>query len=188
MATPKRAKDAPQILEVPAQKMAVVSTKGDPNEQSEALSALYGAVYTLKFALKKQGREIKVGALRARWPDAHLVPKDEWIGIWGLPVPDDITEVPQKVPGFEVKLEIWEYGTVAQVLHLGPYTAEGPAIQGLHDFIAASGYRIVGMHEEEYLTSPRAKVQKTLIRYPVERVESSAESSQEAGERLVTQR
>ena len=167
---PKPKPTDPQIVEMPAQKMAVVTTKGDPNVVGQqAISALYGAAYTLKFALKKQGRDFKVGALRARWPDIHPASKDEWLGIWGLPVPDDTTELPQKVPGVAVKMETWEYGTVAQILHLGPYSEEPPTIQRLHDFIAASGYEIAGPHEEEYLSSPTAKVPKTLIRYQVKK-------------------
>jgi hypothetical protein len=165
---PKPKPTDPKIIEMPAQKMAVVTTVGDPNVVAQqAIPALYGAAYTLKFALKKQGREFKVGALRARWPDIHPASKDQWVGIWGLPLPEDTTEVPQKVPGVEVKIETWEYGTVAQILHLGPYSEEPPTIQRLHEFIAANGYEIAGAHEEEYLTKPDAKVPKTLIRYPV---------------------
>ncbi|MBM2850090.1 MAG: hypothetical protein HW418_3032, partial [Anaerolineales bacterium] len=56
-----------------------------------------------------------------------------------------------------------------EILHIGPYSEEGPTIQRLHEFIAASGYEIAGVHEEEYLTTPKAKVQKTIIRYPVKK-------------------
>ena len=161
-------KREPQIVEVPRQKMAVVYTKGDPNIVGEqALPALYGSVYTLKFDLKKKGVDFKVSGLRARWPNAHLAPKDQWVGIWGLPIPDDTTSLPQKVAGTEVKMEVWEYGTVAQILHLGPYDQELPTVERLHGFIAENGYEIAGSHEEEYLTSPRAKVQKTIIRYSI---------------------
>ena len=153
---------------MPSQNMAVVYSGGDPNEVGpQVMPALYGSVYTLKFSLKKKGVDFKVGTLRARWPDAHTVPKDRWTGIWGLPIPEDVTELPQKVSGIEVKREVWQYGTVAQVLHIGPYTTEGPGIQRLHNFIVESGYEIAGVHEEEYLTTPKAKVQKTLIRYPI---------------------
>jgi hypothetical protein len=84
-------------------------------------------------------------------------------------VPDDTASLPQKEPGIEVKLETWEYGTVAQILHLGPYDQETETIKRLHEFITANGYEIVGPHEEEYLTRPDAKVIKTLIRYQVSR-------------------
>jgi len=160
----------PQILEMPSQKMAVVYTKGDPNKVTpQFMPALYDSVYKLKFELKKKGIEFKVDKLRARWPDAHLVPKDEWTGIYGLPVPEDTTSIPQKVLDIEVKIEKWDYGTVAQILHIGPYSEEHATIECLHKFIEENGYEIAGVHEEEYLTTPEARVQKTIIRYPVKK-------------------
>ncbi len=165
----RKSKTDPQILEIPPQKMAVVQGKGAPDKVfPEFMPALYGSVYTLKFDLKKQGLPtFKVSGLRARYPDAHLVPKDKWTMIMGLPIPEDTTSLPQKVPSTTVKLETWEYGTVAQILHLGSYEQEGPTVERLHRFIEESGYAIAGIHEEEYLTSPDAKVPKTIIRYQI---------------------
>jgi len=126
----------PQILEMPSQKMAVVYMKGDPNKvMSQFMPALHGSVYKLKFELKKKGIEFKVSGLRARWPNAHLVPKDEWLGICSLPIPEEATSIPQKVPAIEVKIEQWDYGTVAQILHIGPYSEEQPTVERLHKFI-----------------------------------------------------
>lgn len=169
MAPRKPAKTDPQILEMPAQKMAVVADKGAPDKVfSRVFPALYGSVYTLKFDLKKRGLEsFKVGCPRARYPDAPSVAKDKWTVIVGIPVPEDTTVLPQKVPGVEVKLETWQYGTVGQILHLGPYDQETPTIERLRKFIADNGYEIAGDHEEEYITKPDAKVVKTIIRYSV---------------------
>jgi len=162
------AKNEPQIADMPTATMAVVQTVGDPNVVAQAaLRALYGSVYALKFALKKQGKDFKVTAPRARWPNAHLAPKDQWIGIWGLPIPEGTKKLQQKEPGVEVKIEKWRYGKVAQILHLGPYAAEMPTVERLQQFIAEKGYEIAGAHEEEYLTRPTAKVPKTVIRYPI---------------------
>lgn len=154
---------------MPPQKMAVVYAKGAPDKVfPEAIPALYGSVYTLKFDLKKKGLStFKVSGLRARYPDAHLVPKEEWTHIMALPIPEDTTSLPRKVPNVEVKIETWEYGTVAQILHLGSYGQESPTVERLHKFIEDSGYEIAGAHEEEYLTTPDAKVPKTIIRYSV---------------------
>ena len=164
---PASAKE-PQILEMPSQKMAVVYMKGDPNKvMPQFLPALYGSVYKLKFELKKKGIEFKVDKLRARWPNAHLAPKDEWIGICGLPIPEETTSLPQKTQITEVKIEQWGYGTVAQILHIGPYSEEIATVERLHGFIAGNGYKIAGVHEEEYLTKPEAKTRKTIIRYPI---------------------
>ena len=167
----KSSKTEPQILEMPAQKMAVVYGKGAPDKVfPEIMPALYGSVYTLKFDLKKKGLPtFKVSGLRARYPDAHLVSKDGWTHIIGLPVPEDTTSLPQKVSGTEVKLETWEYGTISQILHLGTYDQETATIERLRRFIEENGYKIAGTHEEEYLTGPDAKVVKTIIRYPVKK-------------------
>ena len=154
---------------MPSEKMAVVYGKGAPDKViPELMPALFGSVYTLKFELKKKGLPtFKVSAPRTCYPDAHIVPKDEWTHIIGLPIPVDTASLPQKMPNIEVKIETWEYGTVAQILHIGAYDQEWPIIERLHKFIEESGYEIAGVHEEEYLTKPDAKVLKTIIRYPV---------------------
>ena len=169
-ATRKSKQTEPKIVKRPRQKMAVVVAQGDPNVAlPKVLPALYGSVYTLKFDLKKAGKEtFKVGALFGRWPDLTDKPKGQWTGVVGLPVPANTRKLPQKDPNLEVKLDTWDYGgAVAEILHIGAYSEEETTVQRLHEFIEREGYQIVGAHEEEYLTSPRAKVQKTLIRYPV---------------------
>jgi hypothetical protein len=169
--TPQKSKKEPQILEMPPQKMAVVYGKGTPEKVfAELMPALYGSVYTLKFDLKKKGLPtFKVSGLRARYPDAHLLPMEQWTHIIGLPIPEETTSLPQKAPGVQVKIETWQYGTVAQILHLGGYDQEQPTIERLHRFIEENGYEIAGAHEEEYLTTPDAKVPKTIIRYVVKK-------------------
>ncbi|MFC1971124.1 GyrI-like domain-containing protein [Chloroflexota bacterium] len=171
MAPRKSSKTDPQIMEMPDQRMAVVYARGTPDKVfSQVLPSLYGSVYTLKFALKKQGlATFKVGGLRARYPDVYLVPIDEWTHVIGLPIPEDTAYLPQKVDDAEVKIETWIYGTIAQILHLGQYNQEEASIERLHRFIAEYGYEIVGVHEEEYLTHPDAKVPKTIIRYRVKK-------------------
>jgi len=169
---PKRSsRTDPQILDMPSEKMAVVHAKGAPDKVfPEFMPALYGSVYTLKFDLKKKGiPTFKISPPRTRYPDAHLFPKEQWTHIVGLPIPEDTTSLPQKVPNVEVKIETWEYGTVAQILHLGTYDQESSTIERLHEFIEEQGYIIAGMHEEEYLTRPDVKVPKTIIRYPIKR-------------------
>ncbi|MFC2035137.1 GyrI-like domain-containing protein [Chloroflexota bacterium] len=161
----------PRLVEMPSQKMAVVHGKGSPDKVfPKLMPALYGSVYTLKFDLKKRGMPIfKVSGLRGRYPDILGVAKDKWTIIIGLPIPNDTTLLPQKVASIKVKLETWDYGKVAQILHLGAYDQEDGTIECLHRFIEESGYQLAGLHEEEYLTSPNAKIVKTIIRYPVKK-------------------
>ena len=169
MSPRKPSKTDPQLVEMPAQRMAAVRGVGSPDQVfPQLMPALYGSVYTLKFGLKKRGLEtFKVLPPRTRYPDAHFVPKNQWTHIIGIPIPEDTAELPQKVAGQEVKIETWEYGMVAQILHLGSYAEEEATIEHLHRFIEESGYEIAGTHEEEYLSRPDAKVPKTIIRYRV---------------------
>ena len=164
----KPASRDPHFAELPKQRMAVTYTQGAPRTSANrVLPALYGAVYVVRAQLKMKGEPFKVGPLHARWPDAHLVPKERWTAIWGLAIPECVTLLPQKKPGVQVAPEVWEYGTVAEVVHVGSYAREGQTVKLLHQFIGDSGYEIVGPHEEVYLTTRRARVQRTLIRYAV---------------------
>jgi hypothetical protein len=165
----------PELTEMPSTLMAVVRTVGDPTDvAAHVFPALFGAAYGLKFALKKQGVDYKVTAPRARWfggPDWVNIPREEWRAAWAIPVPDGTTNVPQKDPATPVVLETWEYGDVAQILHVGTYADETPTILSLHAFITEQGYEIAGPHEEEYRSRPEAKDPKTVIRYQVRRLE-----------------
>jgi hypothetical protein len=65
----------------------------------------------------------------------------------------------------------WAEGRSAQILHVGPYSAEGPTIVALHDGIAAAGYQPRGRHHEIYLGAPRRAAPerlRTILRQPVE--------------------
>jgi hypothetical protein len=69
-----------------------------------------------------------------------------------------------------VRLVRWQEGLCAQVLHVGPYSAERPTIQRLHDFILEHGYRPTGRHHEIYLSDPSRtspKNLKTILRQPM---------------------
>lgn len=169
--TRTRALTEPRIIEMPSERMAVVETVGDPNlVGKDAIPALYGAVYGLKFMEKRAGRDFKVRPLRARWMNWEAGrPTGTPHGIWGLPVPPITRAMPQKPGNLSVGLQTWVYGTVAEILHLGPYAAEAPTIARLLSFIHEQGYEVQGPHEEEYLSRPDARLPRTLIRYRVKR-------------------
>lgn len=163
----------PQISKLIERKVLSVTSIGDPNKVMEPyMKALYGAAYYAKMKVyKPKGIKMELGKLAARWPDAHLKPKGEWTGIWGIAIPPYVTEkdIIQKDPKIEVKVDVWKGGEYAEILHLGAYTEEGPTIQTLHDFVHDSGYELAGPHEEEYLTKPDSKNQKTIIRYQIKK-------------------
>jgi hypothetical protein len=152
----------PQIVNRPAQKMLVAESKGDPNTAAQtAMTTLFKGFYRIPGA--------KMAPPRARWADLVTTPKGEWAGLFGLPLPDAVTGLPEGVTG--VRIETWAYGDVAEILHVGRYDAEAPTVERLMKFIAEKGYVAAGPHEEEYLAGPGmvpdpAKYQ-TIIRYQV---------------------
>jgi len=79
-----------------------------------------------------------------------------------------------KFPRFpEVRFEKFAEGRAAQVMHVGPYAAEGPTIARLHRFVEEQGYKLRGKHHEIYLGDPRRSAPeklRTIIRHPVEEV------------------
>ncbi len=134
----------PRIVELPARTMAVAHTAGNPNEVGPTVfPALYGAVYGLKFARKKDGRDFRIEPPRARWffPAAEwsATPPEIWSAAWAIPVPDDTSELIQKNPAMPVTVERWDYGTVAEILHVGAYADEAPTIAALTSYIADQG-------------------------------------------------
>ena len=140
---------APYLTERPTHRVAVLESRGDPAKVApDIVPRLYAAVGA-------------PAPLRARWPNAHLAPKDEWIGLWALPVADNVTEVEG------VLIEEWEYGQVAEIVHEGPFETEHESVAKLQAFVAEQGLELAGPHEEEYLTPPGVAPQRTLIRYSV---------------------
>jgi hypothetical protein len=153
----------PQIRKIPdKQKMLVVEKIGDPNVTAgEAFTMLYGAFFKLPGA--------RMAPPRARWLNMLTDPRNEWIGLYALPLPESVDSLPAGVEG--VKIDCWEYGDVAEILHIGPYSEETPTIKKLHAFIADQGYELAGPHEEEYLRGPESgpdsSTYMTIIRYQV---------------------
>jgi hypothetical protein len=159
-----------QIVKLPTRKMAVVQARGDPGRLANlVLPALFDTVCALQSRLREEGRHFAIGPLYARWPDMDRLPRDEWLCIWALPVPDDTTfaSLSQSSPNVAVEVEVWVYGTVAQILHVGPPCGKDPAIKMLYEFAASHGYEIAGPREELYLPRCATGEQDILVRYPL---------------------
>jgi hypothetical protein len=182
----------PSIIDVPSMNCLMVDGTGDPNAPAfqEAVGSLYSVAYTLKFAFKKgKAVDYPVMALEGLWcaddPADFLNGKrDNWKWTIFIALPDIVTKedvgeaiaaVKKKTrfPRFpEVRFEKFAEGRAAQVMHVGPYAAEGPTIERLHRFIEEQGYKLRGKHHEIYLGDPRRSAPeklRTIIRQPVEK-------------------
>ena len=166
----------PQIRVMENQRVIVVDAKGDPNVVA---GKAFGLLFRTYFKIKGVPRGPNMPAPRARWPLKPETQGIEWRGLYAMPVPQGTTILPtvKHDPEMTVRLEIWEYGTVAEILHIGPYDREEPDIGRLTAFIKDKGYSIVGDHEEEYLKGPgmfsKGNPEKyyTIIRYRVEKAQ-----------------
>src|SRR5450631_2810796 len=167
----------PSLVEVPDLAFLMIDGHGDPNtapEFSEAIEALYTVSYAAKFAIKRapEGIDYRVMPLEGVFWAADMSTfttgeRSAWDWTLMIMQPDQVTsEVlgealatasEKKSLGAigRMRLEVFAEGLAAQVLHIGPYAAEGPTIQRLHAFIAERGYERTGKHHEIYLSDPR---------------------------------
>jgi len=161
----------PRITTLPGQRVLVVEARGDPTTMG---SEAFGLLFKTYFKLKGVPKGPKQPAPRARWPLSLNTPKEQWVGRYAMPVPEDVnlpSGVPASPSGLQAQIATWEYGQVAEILHVGPYSDEEPTIRRLLDFIKDSGRATTGEHEEEYLKGPGVfskgdpKKYLTIIRY-----------------------
>ncbi|WP_141999215.1 GyrI-like domain-containing protein [Amycolatopsis cihanbeyliensis] len=180
------------VVDVPEFRYVAVDGRGDPNTSpayANAIEALYGVAYALKFASKKTlGRDFVVGPLEGLWraddPTVFTARrKDSWDWTMMISQPGWITEdmvrtavdsVSRKKDNpalADVRLITLIEGTCVQILHIGSYDDEAPILDRLHNhYLPEHGLTFNGDHHEIYLSDARrtapAKL-RTVLRQPV---------------------
>ena len=180
------------FVDVPPLNCLMIDGRGDPNESAafqDAIQALYGTSYTMKFASKTAGGpDWTVMGLEGLWwaddpADFAAARRDR--GQWTLLIvqPDFVDADTVARTAFELRekkglaafdslrLERFEEGRCAQLLHVGPYSEEAPTVERLHDFIRSEGCRPRGKHHEIYLSDARRVAParlKTIVRQPAQ--------------------
>jgi hypothetical protein len=142
----------PRITAMKDQKMVVVEAKGDP---TKVAPKAFGLLFKIYYKIEGTAKWPHPPAPRTRWSGDVNV-RSEWMGFYALPVPESVGALPsvEAEPGCKLDLTTWEYGTVAEILHIGPYTKEAPTVERILGFIKDSGYTATGFHEEEYIKGP----------------------------------
>ena len=180
-----------EIVEVPQMNFLMIDGDGGPNHPTfqNAIEVLFPLSYTLKFMIKKSDIGIDYGVLPLEglwWADdmSSFIKdkKDDWKWTLMIMQPELITNemVVEAVNQVRVKknptslplvrFESINEGKVAQIMHIGPFSEEGPTVQKLHSFIEDSGKKIIGKHHEVYLSDIRRAAPekwKTIIRQPM---------------------
>ncbi len=171
----------------------MIDGAGDPNTSvayQAAVEALFVLSYSIKFKAKKGTLAIDYGVMPLEglwWTDDmssfSVDDKSNWKWTMMIMQPAFITremvdkaveEVRRKkklAALGEIRFASLSEGTCAQIMHIGPFSAEGPTIERLHKFIADSGAKSSGRHHEIYLSDIRKadpEKWKTVIRQPMQ--------------------
>ncbi|ROP35633.1 GyrI-like domain-containing protein [Saccharothrix texasensis] len=179
------------LVDVPEQQFIAVDGRGDPNtgaEYAAAVQALYSVAYAIKFASRREGRDLVVAPLEGLWwadepsvftaraKDAWhwrmLISQPDWITVDVIAEARDVAAAKKSLPAIaDVRREVLHEGTSAQVLHIGSYDDEGPVLARLHhEWLQANDLVMTGLHHEVYVGDPRrtepAKL-RTVLRQPV---------------------
>ncbi len=176
---------------VPPMNFLMVDGAGDPNTSPDyqaVVEALFSTAYAIKFMVKKGPAALDYGVMPLEglwWADDmtsfSVEAKSDWK--WTMmimqPAPvtrelvDDALKTGKKkglAAISRLRFETFDEGLCAQTLHVGPFSAEGPTVARVHDFIDGHGRRR-GKHHEIYLSDIRKADPvkwKTVIRQPVE--------------------
>lgn len=181
-----------ESITVPPFAYLMVDGEGDPNRATayrQAVEALYGAAYAVKFESKAElKRDYVVPPLEGLWwsddmNDFVARRKEQWKWTMMIAIPDFIDpafaqaaiaaamDKKQQSALGRVRIEVLDEGRVVQTMHLGSYDDEGPLLRRLHEeFLPENGLRPVGKHHEIYLGDPRKTAPeklKTVLRQPV---------------------
>lgn len=190
-----RATTTPRLVDVPPLPFLMLDGHGDPNtspQYGEAVQALYALSYGVRFAVKRAGgTDHRVSPLEGLWWAEDMTAFDradraswQWTAMIRQPseldedllraVTEDVASR-RGLPGLDrVRLETFAEGLAGQILHVGPYTAEGPTIGVLHAFLARQGFHFIGTahrHHEIYIGDPRRAAParlRTIIRQAVD--------------------
>ena len=178
------------IVEVPPMNYFMVDGEGGPAAESyqQAIEALYGLSFTVKFDVKKGvGLDYTVMPLEGLWWAKDITAfsadrKDEWQWKMMIMQPDHVTakhvnaatkqlrEKKNPLALDKIRFESYHEGPSVQILHIGPYDDEGPTIAQMHKFIDENGYQLHMKHHEIYLSDPRRSKPeklKTVLRQPI---------------------
>ena len=180
-----------EVVEVPKMNFLMIDGDGGPNHPTfqNAIEVLFPLSYTLKFMIKKSDIGIDYGVLPLEglwWADdmSSFIndKKDDWKWTLMIMQPElvkkemvvkAIEEVRKKKNPVAlplVRFESFSEREVAQIMHIGPFSEEGPTVEKVHTFIENSGKQLSGKHHEIYLSDIRRTAParlKTIIRQPM---------------------
>jgi hypothetical protein len=108
---------------------------------------------------------------KEEWKWTAMIMQPEYVSSDGVKVAVEQVKKkknPTALP--KVRFERFKEGPAAQIMYVGPFSAEGPTITKIHAYIQNSGHTLSGKHHEIYLNNPATTASeklKTIIRQPM---------------------
>lgn len=182
-----KASSKPTLVNIKPYQYLSIQGIGSPSDDlfSNSISALQEVAHLLKV---RSQHTFEIAPLEGQWwVEGELpfdqTPEAEWHWNMVIPMPSQINDrlveevIQQFIKGggnalaSEIQLELLNEDKSIQILHQGPFDAEGPSIAKIVDYASKNELKIIGKHHEIYLNDPnevKPSEIKVILRYAVE--------------------
>jgi hypothetical protein len=159
-------------VDVPAMNFLMVDGEGDPNTAQQyreagvdygvmPLEGLWWVDDMAKFSTERKDE----------WKWTSMIMQPKYVTAKHVNTAIEAVHKKRTLPALsKLRFENFHEGAAAQIMHIGPYSAEGPNIAKIHAFIRNSGHALSGKHHEIYLNDARRAAPeklKTILRQPM---------------------
>ena len=185
----------PEIVDVPRFQFLMIDGMGmdfENGDSQSAIGALFSVSYKVKFLAKKTlGLDYVVMPLEGLWWADDLNDfvngnRDKWCWTYMVMQPefvtadlvgaaiDDVTKSKDLKAARQLRLEDYQEGLSAQIMHIGPFADEHPNILKIHQLIEDNNGKKTQKHHEIYLSDFRKvapEKMKTILRQQFHKVD-----------------
>lgn len=178
-------------VHVPGFRFLMIDGSGDPNAgqaYADAVDALFSVSYAARFMLKRGPAAIDYAVMpleglwwaddmsaflsgdRARWQWTMMIMQPAFVDTATLAAAIAQVRDRKDLPALaRLRIEDFSEGRCAQILHVGPFSTEGPTVQRIHAYIGERA-SLAGKHHEIYLSDIRRadpSKWRTVVRQPM---------------------
>ncbi len=186
-----------EVVDVPELKFAMVDGAIEPDcapgsslAFQQAIEALYGISFTLKFPSKERSEDpidYSVMPLEALWwaedSQFDILQPGNWGWTAMIMQPEHVTDsmfedalvkLRKKRPSpalDRLRFGAFHEALCMQTMHIGPYSDEPATLARMEAFARENGYVLCGRHHEIYLGDPRRSAPeklRTILRHPIQ--------------------
>ena len=183
------------VVEVPPMNYLMVDGSGDPGKSAEfqeAIEALYGVSYILKYAVMKSELAIDYSVMplegiwwteddgtfnredKNRWKWTLMIMQPDYVNKKMFELSCEKLSQEKDIPGIgKLRFDSLFEGAAVQIMHIGLYSEIDHVIEKLEQYITRNGFIKNGKHHEIYLSDVRKATPdkwQTVLREPVKKI------------------